>query len=138
VSTLTYTGQLVEVGPCWKCGLHFAVPEDFDRRNKNEGRSWWCPGCGSAAVYKRTRVQELEQQLVTQRQRLHYTEEAKAEALEQRDHARAQANGYKGALVKTKRRIANGVCPCCQRTFTDVQRHMRSKHPDYGQPVEAS
>ena len=24
------------------------------------------------------------------------------------------------------------VCPCCNRHFTDLQKHMASKHPGYG------
>jgi hypothetical protein len=29
------------------------------------------------------------------------------------------------------RRVGNGVCPCCSRSFTNLKRHIRSKHPDY-------
>lgn len=31
---------------------------------------------------------------------------------------------------KLKTRAAAGVCPCCNRTFLNMQRHMRSKHPN--------
>jgi hypothetical protein len=27
--------------------------------------------------------------------------------------------------------VANGVCPCCNRTFQNLARHMAGKHPDY-------
>lgn len=29
------------------------------------------------------------------------------------------------------RRIGNGVCPCCNRTFAQLARHMAHKHPDF-------
>jgi hypothetical protein len=25
-----------------------------------------------------------------------------------------------------------GVCPCCNRTFQQLARHMKAKHPGYG------
>lgn len=37
----------------------------------------------------------------------------------------------KAAHTRTKNRIAKGVCPCCSRTFLDLQRHMQTKHPDF-------
>lgn len=34
-------------------------------------------------------------------------------------------------LTKTRKRIANGVCPCCHRTFQNLARHMAGQHPAY-------
>ena len=28
-------------------------------------------------------------------------------------------------------RVGHGVCPCCNRTFGDLYRHMSTKHPGY-------
>lgn len=28
------------------------------------------------------------------------------------------------------KRIHNGVCPCCNRSFVNLQRHMKTKHPE--------
>lgn len=49
------------------------------------------------------------------------------------NHERARTRGYQGALAKTKKRAAKGVCPVagCKRHFADVERHIASKHPDY-------
>jgi hypothetical protein len=52
------------------------------------------------------------------------------------EHERSRANGYKGVVVKTKKRLANGVCPYCNRSgFVQLGRHVNSKHP--GEPVPA-
>jgi len=32
-------------------------------------------------------------------------------------------------LKRVKRRINGGVCTCCNRTFTNLARHMKTKHP---------
>ena len=28
-------------------------------------------------------------------------------------------------------RTGNGVCPCCKRSFTNLRRHMNTKHPNF-------
>jgi len=38
---------------------------------------------------------------------------------------------YKGRVTRIKKRIGNGVCPCCNRTFSNLGRHMASQHPGY-------
>lgn len=37
----------------------------------------------------------------------------------------------RGQVTRLKRRAANGVCPCCTRTFADLKRHMANQHPDF-------
>lgn len=38
----------------------------------------------------------------------------------------------KGKLTKTRNRIAKGVCPCCNRSFVNLGKHMAGQHPDFG------
>ena len=45
--------------------------------------------------------------------------------------AERSAAAYKGHLTRVKRRVGNGVCPCCNRTFKNLADHMTTKHPDY-------
>jgi DNA repair exonuclease SbcCD ATPase subunit len=37
----------------------------------------------------------------------------------------------KGVTTRIKNRASNGVCPCCNRTFQNLARHMHTKHPDF-------
>lgn len=53
----------------------------------------------------------------------YYSDEAKRE--------RNRANGYKGHATKMTKRAKAGICPCCNRHFTALERHMASKHPDF-------
>jgi hypothetical protein len=34
-------------------------------------------------------------------------------------------------MTKLRKRVANGVCPCCKRKFSNVVLHMRQEHPEY-------
>ena len=42
-----------------------------------------------------------------------------------------QLEAERRAHKRTAKRVANGVCPCCHRSFTNVRRHMNTQHPDY-------
>jgi hypothetical protein len=51
-------------------------------------------------------------------------------------HLRKSRDGLRGVLVKTQRRVASGVCPCCTRSFQNLARHMDGEHPNYVPPVQ--
>jgi hypothetical protein len=34
-------------------------------------------------------------------------------------------------LRKIERKVSGGVCPCCNRTFVALARHMKTKHPEF-------
>jgi hypothetical protein len=40
----------------------------------------------------------------------------------------------KGHVTRKKRqleRVASGVCPCCNRSFVNLRRHMKTQHPEF-------
>lgn len=51
---------------------------------------------------------------------------------ELREAAERSASAVRGQMTKLKRRTANGVCPCCTRSFVNLRRHIETKHPDFG------
>lgn len=129
MTTLNYSGTLVVV-TCW-CGLRHAVPselQDFQDRQFDNGEHQngiYCPlghshihaGDGEAA--------RLAKQL----------EKANASAARvgaMLDQEKASHRATKGQLTKARKRISNGVCPCCNRQFVNVERHMKTQHPDFG------
>lgn len=42
-----------------------------------------------------------------------------------------QLIAQKGQVTKLRKRAKAGVCPCCNRTFVGLQRHMAQKHPEF-------
>ena len=50
---------------------------------------------------------------------------------EMRVAAERQAAAARGQVTKMKRRAQGGVCPCCNRTFAGLARHMNAKHPEF-------
>jgi hypothetical protein len=120
---LTYqrTLKLVAV-ECPTCFVEYGIPEQMaaQRREEAEKGSTYCPN-GHCWHYL---GKSLEDQL--------RAAEARAvHADDQRKMAERSAAALRGEVTKMRKRAGNGVCPCCNRHFANVQRHMASKHPHY-------
>lgn len=135
MATLQYVGTL-QITSCW-CGIQMAIPSDLYDYAQRKGSTVYCP-LGHTFVYGDTRYDQLkreaeearalkenaERALVRERARV---DQARAEA----QHEKRRAAAARGQLTKTKKRVANGVCPCCNRSFANVKRHMDTQHPEY-------
>lgn len=122
--TITYTAQETFITlTCGKCGIVFGLPKNFDDNNRQNGGNWYCPN-GHSRVYKESDVKKLERQLVREQSR---HDQTKANLR----NSKLSLVAEKGHRTRLKNRIKNGVCPCCNRTFQNLQRHMKTKHPEY-------
>jgi hypothetical protein len=128
MATMTYTGRLV-ITSCW-CGIAMAIPEDLhSMATRHKGHTVYCP-LGHKFVYSNTteeKLAETRQQL----QREQARRRATAELLSHEERSHAATKGHVTRKKKQLERVASGVCPCCQRSFTDLRRHMRAKHPEF-------
>ena len=126
---------------CPSCHITHGIPEELNRRavqfNSKDypgnrvsvycpnGHSWSYTGEDTALEKARARAKALEESLAWTQDRLNETRAA-------RDHAEAQARGYKGAMVKQAKRVRAGVCPHCNRSGFEgdrLVRHINAKHP---------
>lgn len=109
---------------CISCGVPIAMPSEmFDRRVKDQ-RTFYCPNGHSQHFTGKTEAQKL-------RDRLRVAESNVTFYRDQLEASERSKRAIRGHLTRIKRRIANGVCPCCNRSFKDVQRHMDSQHPEF-------
>jgi hypothetical protein len=113
---------------CCECHVQFGMTKQHDIELLDEGGNFYCPN-GHAQHYTQTTKKQLDNM---KRDRDWYARRLKVERADKEAVERSR-RAYKGQLTKTKRRVANGVCPCCNRTFADLAQHMRGKHPDYGE-----
>lgn len=131
--TIEFTDTLVVV-TCW-CGINHAVPSNLrslQQRQHDDGERQvmviYCPlghkhlPAGKGAAVK------LREQLDRERARA-------TRITAEKDQVEASLRATRGANTKLKKRIANGVCPYCHRTFKNVARHMAGQHPDYTEPT---
>jgi hypothetical protein len=117
---------------CCGCLVTFGLNVDHYNLRRSDHQPFWCPNCGKQQYYsgpteaqkERDRRLVVENQLAAERAR-HDQTRAEKQAVKN------QLRSTKGVVTRTKRRVSNGVCPCCNRHFTALQRHMASQHPDY-------
>lgn len=105
---------------CCNCGVLFAMTEDYQRKRRNERDSFYCPNGHGQHYTGPTDTDRLKQAV------------ARETALQdQLGAAVREAEQTRATLLRDRQRFANGACPCCNRYFDNVRRHMATKHPDY-------
>lgn len=112
---------------CGTCGVWHAIPETLYQKCLQEGGYWHCPnghsrGFSEGSIYN---------QLKEEKKRRERAEARTKAAREKAALAERRRAAQKGINTKLKKRIAAGVCPCCNRTFKQLAVHMKNKHPDY-------
>lgn len=122
---MTFAGYSdLEVEVC-TCGVLFAAPEYLLDVCRKTGRSFYCPN-GHSLVYESENA-KLRKELATVKDSL-ASERARADQIE------SSLRATKGVVTRQRKRlerVVKGVCPCCNRYFKDVRRHMETKHPEY-------
>lgn len=122
---------------CCRCGCLFAVPSSVHRRWRKDSRQFfYCPN-GHQQHYTEGEIQRLEKLRQNAEHRTRMAEKREQWAREDARRAEYQRRAVKGHLTRIRRRIAHGVCPCCQRSFANVQRHMASQHPEFVEELKA-
>lgn len=116
------------VETCCKCGIAFAMPHDWQAERRRLRDTFHCPAGHGQRYIGETDEQRKIRQLEAERSRLEQRERVEREA---REHAQRRLAATKGVLTRTKNRIAAGTCPCCDKTFKHLTRHMADAHPDY-------
>jgi len=116
---------------CTRCGLLYALPEaliDAARKKGNGEITWRCPNNSCSAenwgYHGKSEVEKAKEEAKWQRDRA-------ARLSVDLDQTKASLRSQKGATTKAKKRHAAALCPCCNRSFVQLQRHMASQHPNY-------
>lgn len=107
---------------CCVCGIVFGMPERVINDRKNKGGNFYCPN-GHSLSYRETELDRL-------RKETEHLNNVITHERDQREATERSLNAYKGHLTKLRKRIDQGVCPHCQRTFKNVMLHMSHKHPE--------
>lgn len=109
---------------CPKCGIEYAAPKIFmDECRANSAMFFHCPN-GHPRHFTESEADKLRKE----RDRLTQRLAQKDDEIKDLENRRRAAIGQ---VTKMKNRVNNGVCPCCNRTFENLQRHMASKHPTF-------
>jgi hypothetical protein len=117
---------------CGECGGTYAINERYRAQRQQKGDGWTCPYCKcSWGYFNNGDNAKLKRDLEEANRRVEFQRDQAAMERKRRESAEHRERAQKAAKTRIKNRIANGVCPCCNRTFLDLQRHMSTKHADY-------
>ncbi len=109
---------------CFTCGMPFGVTVETQAKLLKSRKVFYCPR-GHAQNY----IGKNEEEKLREELRREKVERRAAEEIIKAE--RRSKRNIKGQLTKLKKRVANGVCPCCNRTFANLHRHISRQHPDY-------
>ena len=139
------SGWVFDLGPgvismetvlCTRCGLLYAMPEaliDAARKKGHGEITWRCPNNSCSAenwgYHGKSEAERAKDEAQWQRDRA-------ARLSAELDQTKASLRAQKGATTKAKKRHAAALCPCCNRSFVQLARHMSTKHPDYKPDAE--
>jgi len=122
-TTKTYTGTL-NVLNCAACSMTFGISTSFENRRREDHDTFYCPAGHSNWYSGLNEKEQLRESLDRERSRRTHVEDQLAAA-------EASRRAYKGHLTRIRNRIADGVCPWCQRSFANVRAHVTSQHPGH-------
>jgi ssDNA-binding Zn-finger/Zn-ribbon topoisomerase 1 len=117
-----------EVVMCSACGTPMALEVDYLARRRDDHGTFYCVNGHTQYFPGKTEAEKLREQLAERGREMDGVLERLSRAERERVAAEAE-------FAKTKKRIHNGVCPECKRSFANVANHMKSKH---GTPEEAA
>lgn len=124
-ATFTETITL-EKQECGKCGGIFALSNRFLTHARENKGGFHCPYCATPWSWSESNEDRLRKQLDAKEREV---TAAKSEAMKERV-LKEQAIAATAAKEKQIQRVHKGVCPCCNRSFTNLRRHMATKHPE--------
>jgi hypothetical protein len=97
-----------EAAYCCVCGVVFSMPEALLAKRRSDKKDFFCPN-GHQQAFTENEADKLRRELIIEKT------------------ARITAEKK---LTDQLTRVSNGVCPCCKRSFQNLLRHMKTKHPE--------
>jgi len=108
---------------CCKCGVVFGIEAAFYKILVRDKTSFYCTN-GHGQSYTESEADKLRRERDRLQQQLAHKDDTIAQ---QRNEIIAR----KGQITKLQKRAKAGTCPCCQRTFSNMTRHMKTQHPEF-------
>lgn len=107
---------------CCNCHMVFGTTKRFELDRRNDRKTFYCPqGHPQAYTAGQDEASVLRREVERQKE-LREAEQARLARVEKEKGQLARAH------MKMRTRVMNGVCPCCNRTFQNLLRHMQTEH----------
>lgn len=117
---------------CCVCGIAFAFDKQVYERRIDDHQEFYCPKGHSQHFNAKSEKETLKEQLEMKEKQLGWANQRAERTEKEKQREQRRVKAYKGVITKTRQRVANGICPCCTRSFQNLHAHMKTKHPKYG------
>lgn len=108
------------------CGVVFAVPSDFEGFRRKDHQLFYCPNGHDQHFPGETREEKACKELARERANHDQTKAALRDK-------EAKLIAKDKETSRLKKRVKNGVCPCCKRSFVNLASHMKTEHPKFAE-----
>lgn len=116
---------------CANCGIPFGISADFEKRRREDHKGFMCPSGHSNVFPQETEAEKLKREVARLQTTVEHKEATISSLRDQRAALERSRAALRGVHTRTCNRVKNGVCPCCNRTFSNLANHMATKHPDF-------
>lgn len=107
---------------CITCFTPFMMPTRLQKQLRENHKVFYCPHGHNMYYSGPSEIEKLKKELEAQKQKsVQREEELTNRLLDTMNEKKIQ---------KQLKRVHKGVCPCCNRSFVNLQKHMKSKHPE--------
>jgi hypothetical protein len=108
---------------CCNCGTPFMIPKRLQKQLINNQNTFYCPSGHPQSYCGKTEAQKLKEKLDLLQQESQQNEQKWMDKY-------LDEVSVKQKLEKQLKRVHNGVCPCCNRSFQNLKRHIDTMHPE--------
>lgn len=124
---------MMDAGKCWKCKCQIWLPDELYHAAKASSAIEIHCGYGHSGVFREgpTDLDKMRQERDRLAQRIAEKDDEIRRQRDLREAAERQRSAARGQVTRIKNRVGHGVCPCCNRTFENLGRHMMSQHPTF-------
>ena len=98
---------------------------------RREGFEFYCPnGHKQHYITGQSDLEKTRLERDRLRQQLAQKDDEIKRQRDLREQEERRVSAAKGQITKLKKRAKAGVCPWCNRTFSNMAAHMKTQHPD--------
>lgn len=121
---------------CYKCKCQMFIPDALNEaalHARGEVPFYCAYGHKQFYIEGESDETKLRRERDRLTQRLAEKDDEITRQRELREAAERRTAAARGQVTKIKNRVGHGVCPCCNRSFENLARHMASQHADFAQ-----
>lgn len=126
-----FNANVVSFGPCCDCGTPMAGAAEVYRQRATDRKLFYCINGHGQFFDAESEATKLQKIIEAKDRLISHLNERVDRVSKECEHQERRARAARGQVTKIKNRVSNGVCPCCNRSFQNLRRHMATKHPGY-------